>query len=233
MPQAPLQATPIRPTTFGLDFSGFMTRTYFTMAGGLGLTAAIATAMMQSGLAYTVAATKPLFWGVLLAELALVWVITSNLEKLESGTSMVLFLLYAALNGVSMAPLFLIYDLGSVANVFGISMGTFAATAFFGQVTKMDLTRLGGFLMMALIGIIIAGVVNLFLRSDMMSFYISLAAVAVFIGLTAYDVQKLRNLYNSNALNGKGALHVYGALQLYLDFVNLFINLLRLLGKRK
>jgi FtsH-binding integral membrane protein len=145
-----------------------------------------------------------------------------------------IFWVFAALMGASLASIFIVYTQMSIARVFFITSGTFGAMSIYGYTTKRDLTKLGSFLMMGLFGIIIASVVNMFLNSSMMHFVISILGVLIFVGLTAYDTQKIKNMYlasDSGELMGKKA--VMGALTLYLDFINLFIMLLRLFGQRR
>ena len=171
---------------------------------------------------------------LMLATLGLVFFISFRIEKLQFTTALTLFMIYAALLGVTLAPIFLVYTGTSITRVFFISAATFGALSLWGYTTKRDLTAMGTFLMMGLIGLVIASLVNLFLKSSMMGFIISCVGVLVFAGLTAWDTQKIKEMYNAyddGTISGRKA--VMGALSLYLDFINLFIMLLRLIGDRR
>ena len=173
-------------------------------------------------------------WVVMLAPLGVVFYMSFGINKMSSAKAQTVFWIFAALMGLSLSWILLVYTGVSVARVFFITSATFGAMSIYGYTTKRDLTKLGSFLMMGLIGIIIASLVNLFLKSSMMYFVISIIGVLVFVGLTAYDTQKIKNMYlasDSGELMGKKA--VMGALTLYLDFINLFIMLLRLFGQRR
>tara|TARA_B100000674_G_scaffold406308_1_gene353273 strand:+ start:127 stop:885 length:759 start_codon:yes stop_codon:yes gene_type:complete len=173
-------------------------------------------------------------WVVMLAPLAVVFYMSFGIAKMSSSKAQTVFWIFAALMGLSLSWILLVYTGVSVARVFFITSATFGAMSIYGYTTKRDLTKLGSFLMMGLIGIIIASLVNIFLKSSMMYFVISILGVLIFVGLTAYDTQKIKNMYtasDSGELIGKKA--VMGALTLYLDFINLFIMLLRLFGQRR
>ena len=175
-----------------------------------------------------------LMWVVMLAPLGVVIYMSFGIAKMSSSKAQATFWVFAALMGASLSSIFLVYTGASITRVFFITAGTFAAMSIYGYTTKRDLTRLGSFLMMGLIGIIIASVVNIFMKSTMMYFVISIIGVLIFVGLTAYDTQKIKNMYlvsDSGEIMGKKA--VMGALTLYLDFINLFIMLLRLFGQRR
>jgi hypothetical protein len=137
------------------------------------------------------------------------------------------------LNGLTFSVIFLVYELGSISSAFVITAGTFGAMSVYGTVTKKDLSGWGSFLLMGLIGIIIAGIVNIFLQSDFLGFVKSCAGVVIFAGLTAYDTQKLRTHHANSGFSSELSLSVTGALMLYLDFVNLFLHILRLIGRRR
>jgi len=171
------------------------------------------------------------FFGLIVAEFGLVIGISAAAQRLSAASAGGLFLLYSALNGATLSVVLLMYTGSSVALAFVTTAGTFGAMSVFATVTRRDLSSWGSFLMMGLLGVVIASVVNVFLHSGMMSFVISCAAVVVFTGLAAYDTQKLRAL--ARAGGGAAAMPVNGALALYLDFVNLFLALLRLLGDRR
>jgi len=173
-------------------------------------------------------------WIVMLAPLGVVFYMSFGINKMSASKAQGAFWVFAALMGLSLSSIFLIYTGASITRVFFITSGTFGAMSIYGYTTKRDLTKLGSFLMMGLIGIIIASVVNMFMKSSMMDFVISILGVLIFVGLTAYDTQKIKNMYQASdtgELMGKKA--VMGALTLYLDFINLFIMLLRLFGQRR
>ena len=173
-------------------------------------------------------------WIVMLAPLAVVFYMSARMNKMSVASAQTTFWIFASLMGLSLSSIFLVYTGASITRVFFITSITFGAMSLYGYTTKKDLTKLGSFLMMGLIGIIIASLVNLFLKSSMMDFVISILGVLIFVGLTAYDTQKIKNMYaasDTGEIMGKKA--VMGALTLYLDFINLFIMLLRLFGQRR
>ena len=173
-------------------------------------------------------------WVLMLAPLGVVFYMSFGIAKMSTAKAQTVFWIFAGLMGASLSSIFLAYTGTSITRVFFITSGTFGAMSIYGYTTKKDLTKLGSFLFMGLIGIIIASLVNLFLKSSMMYFVISIIGVLVFVGLTAYDTQKIKNMYlasDSGEMIGKKA--VMGALTLYLDFINLFIMLLRLFGQRR
>ena len=175
-----------------------------------------------------------LMWIVMLAPLGVVVYMSFGIRKMSVAKAQGTFWVFAALMGASLSSIFLVYTGASITRVFFITAGTFGAMSIYGYTTKRDLTRLGSFLMMGLIGIIIASIVNIFMKSSMMYFVISIIGVLVFVGLTAYDTQKIKNMYlvsDTGEVMGKKA--VMGALTLYLDFINLFLMLLRLFGQRR
>jgi FtsH-binding integral membrane protein len=173
-------------------------------------------------------------WVVMLAPLGVVFYMSAKINKMAASTAQTTFWVFASLMGISLSSIFLTYTGASITRVFFITSITFGAMSLYGYTTKRDLTKLGSFLMMGLIGIIVASVVNMFMKSTMMDFVISILGVLIFVGLTAYDTQKIKNMYavsDTGELMGKKA--VMGALTLYLDFINLFIMLLRLFGQRR
>ncbi len=176
------------------------------------------------------------FWGVLIAELGLVFYMSARINRISFTTATILFIVYSILNGVTMSMLFLSYTMSSIATTFFVTAGTFGAMAVFGYATKKDLTRIGNLCIMGVIGLIIASLVNMFLHNSMMDLIISYVGVLLFVGLTAYDSQKIKQMLSGedievNETTQKIAL--MGALTLYLDFINLFLYLLRILGDRK
>ena len=216
----------------------FIRSVYNWMAIGLGLTGFIALYVSNSpNMIRLIYGNQVLFFGLIIGELGLVFYLSARVQKIQASTATALFILYAALNGVTLSFIFLIYTSSSITSTFFICAATFVSCSIYGMVTKRDLTSLGGFMAMGLIGIIIASVVNMFIRSSGMSMIISYIGVFVFVGLTAYDTQKLKNMALTQpagleaGLVRKGA--IMGALALYLDFINLFLMLLRILGSRR
>jgi FtsH-binding integral membrane protein len=205
------------------------------MALGMGLTGFIAYSVSHNaGIVQLVFSNPMVFFGLMLAQLALVFSIGARVHKMHSSTATGLFILYSVLNGVALSFIFLVYTQTSVAGVFFITAATFVATSIYGVTTKRDLTSLGSLMFMGLIGIIISTLVNMFLRSSGMSMIISYIGVIVFVGLTAYDTQKLKTMALTQPADPeagvvrKGA--ILGALSLYLDFINLFLMLLMIFG---
>jgi FtsH-binding integral membrane protein len=211
----------------------YMLTIYNYMASGLALTGIVAYAAASSGFYASIAGT-PLFWVVLLAPLGIVFWLSMGIQRMSAGTAQALFWVYSALMGLSLAGIFLVYTGASIARVFFITGGTFAAMSLVGYTTKRDLTKFGSFLIMGLIGIIIASVVNMFIASSALQFAISVIGVLVFVGLTAWDTQRIKEMYLASD-DGQTASKkaVMGALQLYLDFINLFMMLLQLFGQRR
>ncbi|WP_442861914.1 Bax inhibitor-1/YccA family protein [Burkholderia sp. WTPI3] len=211
----------------------YVRRIYNYMAGGLALTGAVAYLGASTGFYVSIAGT-PLFWVVLLAPLALVMFLSFRIEHISSGAAQIGFWAYAALVGLSLSGIFLVYTGESIARVFFISAATFGATSLYGYTTRADLSRFGSFLFMGLIGIVIAGLVNLFLASSALQLVVSVIGVLVFTGLTAFDTQRIKRIYvagEEGEIAGKKA--IMGALALYLDFLNLFLMLMRLFGNRR
>jgi len=176
----------------------------------------------------------PFKWVAIFAPLAFVFLFSFMAGSMSSGTAAIMLYCFAGLMGLSLSSIFMIFKLGSIANVFFISAATFGATALYGYTTKRDLSSMGSFLMMGAIGLMIAGVVNLFLQSSIMAFAISVIGVLIFVGFTAYDMQDIKEKYYE--LNDDEEIRkagIFGALNLYLDFINIFVNLLQLLGDRK
>jgi hypothetical protein len=212
----------------------YMLRVYNYMTGGLALTGVIAYLTANSPTMLNAIYGTPLQWVVMLAPLGFVLVLSFGVHRMSAGVAQILFWAFAAVMGLSISYIFLAYSGASIARVFFITAGTFAAMSLFGYTTKRDLTGMGSFLFMGLIGIIIAMVVNLFLASSALDFAISVIGVLVFTGLTAYDTQRIKEMYveaDGAAVMTKKA--IMGALNLYLDFINLFIMLLRLFGSRE
>jgi FtsH-binding integral membrane protein len=216
-----------------LGLRRYMLSVYNYMAVGLGVTGLVAYGAVASGLYQQIAST-PLIWLVMLAPILPVLFLSARIDRISFGTAQAVFWGYAALMGLSLAGLLLVYTGTSVARVFFISAGTFAAMSAYGYSTGRDLARFGSFLMMGLIGIILASLVNIFVGSSALQFAVSVIGVLVFTGLTAYDTQRIKRVYTSASQAadlGKAAL--MGALTLYLDFINLFVMLLQLTGDRR
>jgi FtsH-binding integral membrane protein len=226
----PIQRPNALPAASVSGLQDYMRAIYNTMAGGLALTGVVAWLSFTQGLYQAIAGT-PLIWVALLAPLAMVIFLSVRIQKMSVGTAQITYWAYAALMGISLAGIFLRYSHDSIARVFFITAGTFGAMSFYGYTTKSDLTRWGSFLIMGLFGIIIASVVNFFLKSSAVQFAVSVIGVIVFVGLTAYDTQKIKAMYaEADASDTAGKKVVMGALTLYLDFINLFLMLLRLFG---
>lgn len=208
----------------------FMLRVFNTMAGGLALTGLVAYAAAASGF-YAAIAGTPLLWLVVFAPVALALLLGFGIERMSPGAARLAFWSYAALMGLSLAGVCLVYTGASIARVFFISAGAFAATAAWGYATRTDLSRFGSFLFMGLVGIVLASVVNLFLASSAVQFAVSVIGILVFTGLTAYDTQRLKAMHVATwNRDARGRVAVLGALVLYLDFINLFVSLLQLFG---
>ena len=217
-------------------FPVLMRKVYVWMTLALVITGVTAYGVATSpGLMMAIATNKLLFWGLIIAEFGLVLAISAAINKLSLTTATMLFVLYSVINGATLSFIFAIYTMSSIASVFFITAGTFAVMAFIGYTTKKDLTSMGKILLMALIGIIIATVVNIFLKSTGLEMIVSYLGVLIFVGLTAYDSQKIQQMLLMAPDAGEGAqkLALLGALSLYLDFVNLFIYLLRIFGRRE
>lgn len=211
----------------------YMLKVYNYMASGIALTGIVAAATASSPAMLQAIFGTPLQWVVMLAPLGIVIFFSARLHKMSAGAAQMTFWAFAALMGLSLASIFIAYTDTSIARVFFITAGTFAAMSLYGYTTKRDLTGIGSFLFMGLIGIVIAMLVNLFLQSTALQFVISVVGVLVFVGLTAYDTQKIKNEYSEfdhSEVADKKAIS--GALRLYLDFINLFIMLLHLFGNR-
>jgi uncharacterized protein len=211
----------------------YMLRIYNYMASGLALTGIVAYAAAVSGFYQAIAGT-PLLWVVMLAPLGLVFFFSFRLEQMSLTAAQATFWGYAGLMGLSLAGIFLVFTGASIARVFFIAGGTFAAMSLYGYTTKTDLSKFGSFLLMGLIGIVIASLVNLFVGSSALQFAISVIGVLVFTGLTAWDTQGIKEMYgeyDDGTIAGKKA--ILGALRLYLDFINLFMMLLQLFGQRR
>ncbi|HLL89345.1 MAG TPA: Bax inhibitor-1/YccA family protein [Tepidisphaeraceae bacterium] len=212
-----------------------MNNVYAWMSAGLALTAGVAWMVSQNIDAFLPLLRGPVVLLLILAQLGLVVAISGAVNRISAGVATGLFLLYAALNGLTLSTIFLVYSGATIASAFIITAGMFGVTSVYGYVTKADLTRLGSLMFMALIGLVIASVVNIFWANSTLHWIINYAGVFIFVGLTAYDTQKLKAI--AHQLEGNAAmaarLSISGALRLYLDFLNLFLFLLRILGNRR
>jgi FtsH-binding integral membrane protein len=205
---------------------------YAWMGTGLAITALMAVATLSSpALLRVLAGNQLLFYGLMIGELGLVMVLSAAIDRLSPAVATALFVGYSALNGVTLSLIFLVYTADSIASTFFITAGMFGAMSAYGYLTKSDLTSWGSFLFMGLIGVVIASVVNIFLKSDALSWIVSGIGVIVFTGLTAYDTFKIKAMAASGVQGRKPA--ILGALTLYLDFINLFLMLLRFVGRRR
>lgn len=212
----------------------YMLRVYNYMASGLALTGIVAYMVSQSPEAMRVIFGTPLFWLVALAPLGLVFFLSARITRMQATTAQALFWVYAAMMGLSLASIFVVYTGENIARVFFITAGSFAALSLYGYTTKRDLSGMASFLMIGLFGLIIASVVNLFLHSTGLQFALSVIGVLVFAGLTAYDTQSIKELYiASDDESVATRKSVMGALRLYLDFLNLFLMLLQLFGNNR
>ena len=217
-------------------FPVLMRKVYVWMTLALVITAFTAYGVATSpGIMQAIYTNQILFWGMIIAEFALVIGVSAAINRLSLTTATLMFILYSVINGALMSYVFLAYTASSVATVFFITAGTFGAMAFIGYTTKTDLTSMGKILMMALIGLIIATIVNIFVKSSGLTLILSYVGVLVFVGLTAWDSQKIKQMLLQAPDAGEGAqkLALLGALTLYLDFINQFIYLLRIFGKRE
>lgn len=227
-------STNVSRTTIDVGLRQFMIRVYNYMASGLTLTGLIAYGAAESGLYASLVQTPLLFWAIILAPLALVFLLSFRIEKMSLGAAQASFWAYAGLIGISLAGIFLMYTNVSIARTFFITAATFLAMSLYGYTTRSDLARFGSFLLMGLFGIIIAGLVNIFLASSALQLAISVIGVVIFVGLTAYDTQRIKEIYlESDDPGVAGKKAIMGALALYLDFLNLFILLLQLTGDRR
>jgi uncharacterized protein len=214
--------------------TAFLRKVYGWMCVGLGVTATVALAVASSReLVTLIAQNRMLFFALVIGELGLVFYLSARVSKLAPATAAGLFLLYSALNGVTLSLILLMYTGASIASTFVVTAGTFGALALYGTVTKRSLAGVGQFVFMGLIGLILASLVGMFWHSQGLQFVISIVGVIVFTGLTAWDAQRLKAMALAVPEGQAGSYAVVGALSLYLDFVNLFLFLLRFLGGRR
>ena len=215
--------------------NSFVRSVYNWMAIGLGITGVVAYGVANSpGVTEIIFGSQLIFFGLIIAQLAMVYMISARIQRMQASTATMLFIVYSALNGATLSSIFMVYAQSAITSTFFICAATFTACSVYGWTTRRDLTTMGGFLTMGLIGIVIASVVNMFVQSGAVSTIVSYIGVLVFVGLTAYDTQDIKNMalsqpgdIDAGAVR-KGA--IIGALKLYLDFINLFLMLLRIFG---
>jgi FtsH-binding integral membrane protein len=223
---------PVNTGVHDVGLRNFMLSVYNNMTAGLVLSGIIAYWMSTNAALMTAIWKTPLAWVVILAPLVMSIGFLFLIERISAAAARIFFYLFASAMGASLSSIFMIYQLGSIFQVFFITAATFATMSVYGYTTKRDLTSLGSFLMMGVIGIILAGLVNLFLQSPALAFAVSCIAVVVFTLLVAFDTQQLKDTYYTTYGEEREKLGVVGALNLYLNFINIFINLLQLLGEK-
>ncbi len=220
-----------------LSMSSYIARTMQRVFGKMFL-GILVTAFVSLGIASSPAilgavfSSRAIFFGLIIAQFALVIWLSAGINKMSAGTASLLFYLYSAITGVTLTPIFLAFTGDSIIKTFFITAGTFGAMAAYGYITKKDLSKMGSILFMALIGLILVSLVNLFLSSPALTWGISAAGVLIFVGLTAWDVQQIKQMAYATSEQNVGKLAAIGALTLYLDFINLFLYLLRIFGNR-
>ena len=217
-------------------FPALMRKVYVWMALALAITAITAYGVATSpALLSLIYSSKFTFFGLIIAELVLVFWLSARIHKLSLTTGTLMFILYSVINGATLASIFAVYSMNVIGQTFVVTAGTFGAMAVYGYFTKKDLTSWGRLLIMGVIGLIIAGIVNMFLHNTMMDFVVSCLGVLIFVGLTAYDSQKIKQMLAMQVDMGETAqkIALMGALSLYLDFINLFLYLLRLFGRER
>jgi len=225
----------LQKTQVQVRVNSFVRSVYNWMAIGLGLTGVVAYSVANlPEVRNVIFGSGVVFFGLIIAQLALVFFLSARIHRMQAGTATMLFVLYSALNGATLSSIFLAYAQSSITSTFFVCSATFVACSVYGWTTRRDLTSMGGFLTMGLIGIVIASLVNIFIQSNAVSTVVSYIGVLVFVGLTAYDTQDIKNMamaqpsdLDAGAVR-KGA--ILGALKLYLDFINLFLMLLRIFG---
>jgi uncharacterized protein len=227
-------------TTFSTPYAAdervttFLRSVYGWMFAGLGITAAVAYFIAQSpALAVAIASNPISRWGLIIAQLGIVFFLSARVEKIAPSTAAMLFVLYSALTGVTFSFILLAYTGASIASTFIVCSGMFGALAFYGTTTSRSLAGWGQFLFMGLIGVVLASIVGIFWQNDMFQFILAFIGVIVFTGLTAYDAQRLKQMALMTPNGQLGSYAIVGALTLYLDFINLFLMLLRLFGSRR
>jgi FtsH-binding integral membrane protein len=223
---------PFEKSVIGADVSSVMRRVYGKMFLALLVTAASSFVMLANpSISVAIFSSKIAFWGIMFGELGLVIWLSAAINRLSNGMATLLFYAYSVLNGIVLTTIFYVYTPSSILLTFCTTAGVFGAMTIFGYVTKQDLSKIGSILFMALIGLIICMLVNIFLKSSAMDWLISFAGVAIFVGLTAWDTQKVKRMAEMSDETAVSKLATIGALQLYLDFINMFLYLLRIFGR--
>lgn len=238
LPQQQPQASQATPYQSEWSLNAYMTqvmrKVYVKMFLGLLVTAITSYIVLNNeAILMTLVQSRGLLIGLCVVELALVFILSMAINKLSPALATILFYAYAILNGVTLTPIFLVYTMSSIALTFLVTAGVFLAMSIYGYTTKSDLTKFGTFMVMALIGLIVCSIINIFWANSVMDWIISFAGVAIFIGLTAWDTQKIKKMAQETDEANAGKLATIGALSLYLDFINLFLYLLRFLGGRE
>ncbi len=223
------------PLEGGIDLQSLMRQVYTWMVLGMLTTSVVAFATVSSPQLINLALNPIILLIAVIVEFGVVIAISWGLSRLSSGVAMMLFIVYAALNGFTLSMIFLAFDIGSVFLAFATTAALFAVMSIIGYTTQVDLSKMGTYLMMAVIGLVIAMVVNIFVGSGLLDMLISMAGVLIFTALTAYDTQRIGRMAAQMSMNGEGEMKfgIFGALQLYLDFINMFLFVLRLLGRRR
>ncbi|MBR3281412.1 MAG: Bax inhibitor-1/YccA family protein [Clostridia bacterium] len=227
-----INANPFTGINAVTDENGILTNVFKWMGIGLGISAIAALGSYQFLPEFMMVAYIPLA----IIELIMVLVLSFGIQKMSAGACRVCFIAYSVINGLTLSSIFFVYEIGSIFVTFFIAAGMFAVAALYGKFTKKNLASMGTYLLMGLFGIIVASIVNIFIRNSMLDFLVTLVGIAIFVGLTAYDVNKIREYSSQYGLDSKeqaSKVIIYGALSLYLDFINLFLKLLRLFGSRR
>jgi len=230
----PISRSSARSVSMDVGLRTYMISVYNYMAMGLGFTGLVAYLVSGQPVLMQAIFSGPQAYVVMFAPLILVMVIGAKLQKYSFAKVQTLFWVFAGLMGLSLSSIFMVYELGSIAKTFFITASMFGTMSIYGYTTQRDLTSMGSFLHMGVIGLIIASVVNMFMQSGPMQYAISMISVLVFTGLTAYDTQTIKSFYNpSESKENLGKIAIYGAIQLYIDFINIFLALLQLFGNRR
>ena len=230
----PISRSSARSVSLDAGLRAYMISVYNYMAMGLGFTGLIAYLVSGQPALMQAIFGGPQAYLVIFSPLILVFMISAKLQQYSFSKIQTLFWIYSGLMGLSLSSIFLMYELGSIAKTFFITASMFGTMSIYGYSTQKDLTGMGSFLMMGVFGIIIASIVNMFMQSGPMQYAISILTVLIFTGLTAYDTQTIKSMYNPGASQeNSGKIAVFGAMQLYIDFINIFLALLRLFGDRR
>jgi FtsH-binding integral membrane protein len=223
----------INAVRYDIGLKNYMLQVYNYMTVALAISGLVSLGLSMSPTAMSLIWGTPLKWVAIFAPLVMSFGLMFMIQKMSSFSAKVFLLAFAAVMGLSISSIFLVFKLGSIAQVFFISAATFGAASLYGYTTKKDLTTFGSFLIMGAIGLVVAGLVNLFLQSSVLAFAISCIAVLIFTALTAYDTQQIKSYYDNSYGEEREKAGVLGALNLYLDFINIFMNLLQLIGEKK